>query len=84
MIDVSICLSDVKERILYETWYRRPAQRRQVHSVQCHHLHQERGGRKLSLLHHLTVTCGHNTNFMLALQAQTLNFLHIFVQLNTF
>ena len=43
---------NVKERILYEIRYRRPAQRRQVHSVQRHHLHQERGGCKLSLLHH--------------------------------
>ena len=33
-----------KERILYEVRYRRPAERRQVHSVQRHHLHQERGG----------------------------------------
>ena len=30
----------------------RPAQRRQVHSVQRHHLHQERRSRQLPLLHH--------------------------------
>ena len=44
--------STCKERILYEVRYRRSAERRQVHSVQRHHLHQERGSRQLPLLHH--------------------------------